>query len=428
MAVTAHAVSNHYRRDWEDFLVGRRESEVLIERRRQALERFETLGIPDRHQEAWRFTDVSDLAQTPYHWVRDEALLDSAQLPPELDGRRLVFVNGRLHAGLSRLEAMPQGVSVTSLAQAWDQAIPHLDRLPGLEQHPFSALNSAFFQDGAYIHVSRAVALDTPLQLVFYSTGMDSAVYPRNLIVLDEAAQACIVEEHCGDGAYLSCPLTEIRVGAGAVLNYHKLQDEDRRARHLGGLRLQQERDSQVTYHSLSMGALLSRTDSFVLLNGEGADCTLNGLTLVEDQQLGDHHVQMEHARPHGSSRQLFKGILDAKARTVFDGLIHVHQDAQKTDAGQHNRNLLLSRQAQANSNPRLEIYADDVKCNHGSAVGFLDPDALFYLRSRGLAKADARAMLVYAFANDSIERIGLTSLRERLEKYLLERLYPGGK
>jgi Fe-S cluster assembly protein SufD len=223
----------------------------------------------------------------------------------------------------------------------------------------------------------------------------------------------------------LTCPVTEAYLGDGAVLEYHKIQQEDAAAWHLGGLRLRQGRDSQARLHMVSSGGLLNRTDVFALLDGEGADCNINGLTVVEDEQLGDYHLRVEHAKPQGTSRQLFKGILDDKSRAVFDSLIYVHPHAQKTDASQTNRNLLLSRRAVASSNPRLEILADDVKCSHGSTIGFLDPDALFYLRSRGIGEAEARAMLVYAFANDSVERIRLKPLRERLEHLLFERLYP---
>jgi Fe-S cluster assembly protein SufD len=206
--------------------------------------------------------------------------------------------------------------------------------------------------------------------------------------LLAEASQAVIVEDYRGEGRYLTCPVTEIRLEQGAVLSHHKVQEEDPQAWHLGGLRMHQQQNSSIAAHFLSAGGLLARTDIFILLDGEGADCNLDGLTLAGEGQLGDYHIAMEHARPHSSSGQLFKGVLAGKARAVFDGLIHVRQNAQKTQAMQNNRNLLLSRRALANSNPRLEILADDVKCNHGSTIGYLDPDALFYLRSRGISHA----------------------------------------
>ena len=307
------------------------------------------------------------------------------------------FVNGRFAPGLSHLREMPDRALIASLDQAllthpeWIE--PYLDRLPGLAQHPFAALNTAFWEDGAFVHLSRGTVVETPIHLIFHAAGGDIAVYPRLLLVLDEGAQATVVVEYQGTGRYLNAPVTEAQLGDGAVLHYHQIQQESPQAFHLGGIRLQQGRNSEANLHLLSVGGQLARTDLEALLDGEGASCTLNGLTLARDQQFSDVHVRVEHAQPHGSSQQLFKSVLDGKARTVFDGMIHVRPHAQKTDARQVSRNLLLSRQAQANANPRLEILADDVKCGHGSTTGFLDPDAEFYLRARGIGAAQARAI-----------------------------------
>ena len=250
----------------------------------------------------------------------------------------------------------------------------------------------------------------------------------KHRIVLEEAAQSTLVVDYRGQGRYLTCPMTEINLGKGTVLDYHLIQQDDPQSWHLSGLRLQQEQNSRFTGHLLSAGGLLTRTDIYGLLAGEGAECHWYGLTLVKDKQLGDQHLLVEHAKPRGNSQQLFKGVLEDKGRIVFDGMIRVQQHAQKTDANQQNRNLLLSRQALAHSNPRLEILADDVKCSHGSTVGFLDPNALFYLRARGIGLAEAHAMLVYAFANEIVESIELAPLRERLEQLLSERLYPAAE
>jgi len=258
---------------------------------------------------------------------------------------------------------------------------------------------------------------------VFYATGGDSAVHPRLLLALEDSTQATVVVEYRGTGRYLNVPVAELQLGAGAVLDYHQIQEESLQAFHLGGVRVQQGRDSQAHLHLLSIGAQLARTDLEALLDGEGAHCSLNGLTLVRDTQFSDIHIRVEHAQPRGTSEQIFKSVLDSKAHTVFDGMIHVRQHAQKTDARQANRNLLLSKQAHANANPRLEILADDVKCGHGSSTGFLDPDAEFYLRARGIPAAQARALLVHAFANDSLNRIRLTPLRERLAHVLADHL-----
>jgi Fe-S cluster assembly protein SufD len=428
-AVTAFADTDTYRQDFEALTARRCEPDNLLSLRRTALKRFESLGLPSSRQEAWRFTDISALAQIPFRRAGDTPV-DAARLPV-LKGphHRLVFVNGRFAPRLSRLQAMPDEVLIASLGQALlthpEQVVSYLDRLEGLEDNPFTARNSAFWEDGAFIYLPRDVVLEQPLHLVCFAIGDDTASHPRSLIILEDTAQATLVADYQGEGRYLHCPVTEIQLGAGAVLSYHLLQEEDPQAWHLGGVRLRQEQDSHFSGHLLSAGGLLTRTDLYALLAGEGAECYLNGLTLVKDKQLSDQHIRVEHARPRGTSRQLFKSILEDKGHAVFDGMIHVHKQAQKTDASQQNHNLLLSRQALANSNPRLEILADDVKCSHGSTTGFLDLDALFYLRSRGIGQADAQAMLVYAFANEIVEHIRLAPLRERLEGLLSERLYP---
>ncbi len=428
-AVTAFADTDAYRQDFEAFTAKRREPDGLFSLRRAALKRFEALGLPSSRQEAWRFTDVSALTRSPFQRAGDTPV-DADRLPA-LKGphHRLVFVNGRFAPGLSRLQDMPDQVLIASLGQALlthpEQVVTYLDRLKGLEDNPFTARNSAFWENGAFVYLPRGAVVEQPLHLIFFATGDAIASYPRSLIVLEETAQATIVADYQGEGCYLHCPVTEIQLGAGAVLSYHLIQEEDPQAWHLGGLRLQQEQDSHFSGHLLSAGGLLTRTDLYALLAGEGAECHLNGLLLVKDKQLSDQHIRVEHAKPRGTSRQLFKGILEDQGRAVFDGMIYVHKQAQKTDASQQNHNLLLSRQALANSNPRLEILADDVKCSHGSTIGFLDSDALFYLRSRGIGQADAQAMLVYAFANEIVEQIRLAPLRERLERLLSERLYP---
>lgn len=423
--MTAAASEQHdsYRPAFAQFMADRREPDAIARLRREAFTRFDTLGLPTRQQESWRLTDLSGLQ--PWVMQRPTAIpVDAGALPTlDLPTHRLVFVNGRYAPGLSHVQQMPNQVFIASLGQALlthpEFITPHLDRLPGLEQHPFTALNTAFWEDGAFIYLPRSAVVETPIHLIFCTTGTDIAVYPRLLLVLEENAQATVIVEHQGTGRYLSAPVTEARVGEGATLHYHKVQQDSPQAFHLGGVRIQQRRNSEAHVHLLSFGGSVARTDLEALLDGEGARCSLNGLTLARDQQFSDVHVRVEHAQPQGSSQQVFKSVLDDKARTVFDGMIHVRPHAQKTDARQASRNLLLSRQAQAHSNPRLEILADDVKCGHGSTTGFLNPDAEFYLRARGIGAAQARALLVHAFANDSLNQIRLTSLRERLARLL---------
>ncbi|MFO1371899.1 MAG: Fe-S cluster assembly protein SufD [Candidatus Competibacteraceae bacterium] len=427
MTATAPLFSDPYRQRFADFMANRREPDAIIRLRREAFERFQTLGPPTRQQEAWRFTDLSALQALTLQRPADAPVEASALPMLETPTHRLVFINGRFAPGLSRLRDLPDRTLIASLGQTLltqSRRIElYLEQLPGLAQQPFAALNAAFWEDGAFVHLPRGVAVEEPIHLVFYATGGDSAVHPRLLLVLEDGAQATVVVEYRGQGRYLNAPVAELHLDEGAVLHYHQLQEESPQAWHLGGIRIRQGRDSEAQLHLLSVGGQLVRTDLEALLDGEGAGCILNGLILARDSQVGDYHVRVEHAQPRGTSQQLFKSVLDDKARSVFDGMIHVRPHAQKTDARQTSRNLLLSKQALANSNPRLEILADDVKCGHGSSTGFLDPDAWFYLRARGLSAEQARAMLVYAFANDSLNQIRLTPLRTRLVRLLAAHL-----
>lgn len=405
---------------------------AFLGRLRQAgRQRFERLGLPHRRQESWRFTDLGDFAERRFART-GSALVDTARLPqPFADGPRLVFVNGRFQASLSRLAELPEGISVSPLGVAVRQQPALLERYlnqaPTLEEQPFSALNDALLQDGVMVHVAAGKTLEQPLELVYFSDGSDSACYPRNLVVLEQAAQLEVVEDHCGHGSYLSCPQTELLLAKDSNCRYHKLQQETAAAWHLGSLRLHLASGAQLAALLLNAGGRVNRTDIVVGLEGEAADCRLHGLSLVENGELADYHVQVEHRKPNSSSRQQFKSVLNGKSRAVFDGLIKVLEKAQKTDASQSSRNLLLSQRALANTNPRLEILADDVKCAHGATVGFLDPDALYYLRSRGIDADQARAMLVFAFANEQLDVVDLPGLRERLEGLLIERYFPDG-
>lgn len=427
MAATAPLFSDPYRQRFADFMADRREPAAIARLRREAFERFQTLGLPTRQQEAWRFTDLSALQALALQRPTDTPVVAGALPTLEMPAHRLVFVNGRYAPGLSQPRALPERTRIATLGRMLStqpgRIEGYLDRLPGLEQHPFATLNTAFWEDGLFVHLPRGITVETPIHVVFHAAGGDSAVHPRLLLVLEDGAQATVVVEYRGQGRYLSAPVAELHLGDRAVLHYHQLQEESPQAFHLGAIRVRQGRVSQTQLHLLSFGGHLARTDVETLLDGEGAGCTLNGLTLARDSQVGDYHVRIEHAWPHGTSQQLFKSVLDDRARSVFDGMIHVRPQAQKTDARQLSRNLLLSKQASAHSNPRLEILADDVKCGHGSSTGFLDPDAEFYLRARGIPAARARALLVHAFANDNLNQIGLTPLRERLARLLVARL-----
>lgn len=426
MTAVAPLFFDRYCQTFATFMAGRHEPDAISQVRRAGFARFETLGWPTRRQEAWRFTDLTALQALTLQQPAS-ALIDAAILPSlEISTHRLVFVNGRLAPALSQPPELSDGIIIAGFSQFlsthsdWIGSV--LDSLHVLKSHPFSALNTALWEDGALIHLSSGTVIEKPIHLVFYATGGDMAMYPRLSLMLENGAQATVVVEYRGQGRYLNAPLTEITVGNGATLHYSKVQQESLQSFHIGGIRIRQSGNSQAHLHLFSSGGQLARTDLEALLDGEGDGCVLNGLTLTGDGQMTDYHILMDHASPNGTSEQVFKSVLDGKSQAVFDGLIHVRQHAQKTDARQTSRNLLLSRQAQVHSNPRLEILADDVKCGHGSSTGFLDPDAEFYLRARGIPIVQARALLVHAFANASLERIALMPLRERLSRVLATR------
>lgn len=393
--------------------------------RARGWEQFCQLGLPRRKQEAWRLTDLRGFQPDNYQRL-EPAPVDIAALPAPLnpDAIRLVFTQGQFSPSLSNLPELPQGVVIGALATALEQ---HADLLAPLvdlliPEHPFQALNQALFSDGALIYVPQGKALEATIEIIHYNSG--GQIHPRNIIVLEPGAEVSVVEYQLGNGDYFTTPVTHCYVAANARLRYHQLQQHSGKSFQLGSFLLEQAQSSTADLHFFSLQGKLNRTDIEVSLNGERAECSVDGLSLTDAKTLADYHVTVKHAVPQCQSRQLFKAVLDGQSKTVFDGLIKVVNDAQQTHAQQTNRNLLLSRRAIAHSNPRLEILADDVQCAHGSTTGFLDPDALFYLRARGISAAQAKAMLVYAFANEQIERITVDPLRERLEQVLYQRFH----
>ncbi len=404
--------------------------------RRLGIERFAALGFPTLKQEAWRLFNVAPIARRTYELsTGDGDRITSVELAPFLfdTAARLVFVDGRFSARLSQVGALPPGVIAGSLAKALlrhpDKLEPWLGRIAKVGDHPFVALNTAFLRDGAFVWVPRGTVVEAPIHLLFLSSdneGRATASLPRNLFVVGENSQVKLVETYAGTGTYFNCPVTELAAGSGSVVDHYKVQRESRDAFHVATFQVLAERACAPSSHSISIGGGLVRNDVNAVLDGEGIDCILNGLYLAEGRQVVDNHMRVEHAKAHCASHELYKGVLDGHGRAVFDGLIHVHPGAQKTDAKQSNRNLLLSPNAIANSNPRLEIFADDVKCTHGSTVGQLDDDAVFYLRSRGIGEEAARSLLTYAFASDIVERIKVEPVRRDLEEFLFARLPQG--
>ena len=404
--------------------------------RHKGLDVFDRIGFPSNRQEEWRKTNVAAIKRSTFSRAPEGADgLTPEKIQPFLlpDCIDLVFVNGRLSHELSRLKDLPEGVFAGSLAVALAQQGALVEQHLGQHadiQHPFVALNTAHIEDGAFIHVPRGVAVETTIHVLFLATTGDEPTvsYPRNLFVAEESSELTVVESYGGfaNDRYFTCPVTEIVGQANSVIDHYRLGQESLGAFHVATQKIHLERDTNFFTHSINHGGALVRNDIQAMLDAEGIHCTLNGLYLARGTQHVDHQMRVDHAKPNCHSYELFKGILEDRARAVFNGRIYVHQDAQKTDAKQSNRNLLMSKDALVHSNPQLEIFADDVRCTHGSTTGHLDDEAVFYLRSRGIGEAAARSLLTYSFAGEVLDEIRLEAVRKDLEEFLFTRLPKG--
>ncbi len=405
--------------------------------RQEGLDVFDRTGLPSRRQEEWRKTNVAAIGRTSFRRAPGGlAGLTPDKIRPFLlpDCAELVFVNGRFSRELSRLKDLPEGVFAGSLAEAMAEQGGLIEQYLGRYadiQHPFVALNTAHVEDGAFVHVPRGVAVETTIHALFLGTedgGEATVSYPRNLFVAEESSQVTVVESYGGfaDDRYFTCPVTEIVGQPNSVIDHYRLGQESLGAFHVATQKIHLGRDTNFFTHSINHGGALVRNDIQAMLDAEGIHCTLNGLYLARGSQHVDHQMRVDHAKPNCHSYELFKGILEDRARAVFSGRIYVHQDAQKTDAKQSNRNLLLSKEALVHSNPQLEIFADDVRCTHGSTTGYLDDEAVFYLRSRGIGEEAARSLLTYSFAGEVLDEIRLEAVRKDLEEFLFTRLPKG--
>jgi Fe-S cluster assembly protein SufD len=371
----------------------------MIEKiREEARRRFADVGFPTTHEEDWRFTSVAAISK----------LVAQALVP----------------AAPALLPAQIPGVQISRLSESAVE--PYLARYANYQTNPFVALNTANFADGLFIRIAKGAVVEEPIELIIQSAanGHPTVSHPRILVVAEPNSQATIVERYAGNGgAYLTNSVTEIVAADHAVIDHYKLQTESAHAFHVSTLQIQLGRDANFRSHSLAFGGALVRNDVNAVLS-EGCECTLNGLYLVNGGQHIDNHTTIDHAKPHAASHELYKGILEGHSTAVFNGKILVRKDAQKTDAKQTNKNLVLSEDAVINTKPELQILADDVRCTHGATIGQLDKEAIFYLQSRGIGLADARDLLIYAFARDIVDRIKVASLRDQLEKLLLEKLH----
>ncbi len=406
-----------------------RELPWLRELRESAFARFCEVGFPTTHDEDWRFTNASAIAKMPF-----ELAPHSRVSPSEVEnfgvtgfGCSLVFVNGRLARELSSIGKLPPGVTVNSLAEEIcsnsSEVQSHLGRYLNIQRDAFAALNTAFAEDGAYIHVPRGVVLTEPIYLLFISTAGNKPVmtHPRNLILVEDEGQATVVEDYVsiGETPAFSNTATELAAGESAVVSHYMVEREHQQAFNISTLRIQQGRSANVSSHSVLLGGGLVRNNVHPVLAGEGGECLINGLFIGNGRQHLDNYMLVEHASPHCASRQFYNGILDDRAHGVFHGRIIVHKDAQKTDAKQTNRNLLLSDDSQIDTKPQLEIYADDVKCTHGATIGQIEENALFYLRSRGIDEISARKLLLLAFANECLDRMAPSVARNHVEQLI---------
>ncbi|MCX6928452.1 MAG: Fe-S cluster assembly protein SufD [Verrucomicrobia bacterium] len=429
--------TDKYLETFERFEAQARQPAWVFPLRKAGIVNFADLGFPTLQQEDWRFTNVTPIAKLPFKPVFQ---VPRNSLTPEavagftfgkVTASRLVFVDGHYAAELSSPGQPQPGVVIGSLAAALaaDSGLikAHLAQKAQGEGNAFSALNTAFFQDGGFVYVPAGKQVEVPVHLLFISTAKEAGAtaHPRNLIIAEKGSQVTVLESYVSiaEASYFTNAVTDLVLGEGAVVEHVKFQDEGRNAFHIAAVHAQLARNCNFISHSIATGARLSRNSIRTALAGEGIECILNGLYLTRGDQLADHHMVVDHAQPHCNSHEYYNGILDGRSKGVFHGRILVRPAAQKTDAKQTNKNLLLSEDATADTKPQLEIYADDVKCTHGATIGQLNEESIFYLRARGIGAETARRMLIHAFAGEIIERIRYSPAREILDELVWERL-----
>ncbi len=408
----------------------------LIPFRKAGLAQYAKTGLPTLRDEDWRFTNIDPVRQTTFklpdvgNSLSEDAL---RSIPFPFKGgnaTRIVFLDGYFQDHLSDVDSLPDSVTAMSLKEAVrreDLGLEkHLGQYTYQNDNPFAALNAAFFQDGLYLHIPKNLEVEKPIHIIHVSSGTENrSSFARCLIHAEKFSKCTLLESYhaLSDGAYLSVPTTEFVIEEEARIEHIKVQDESRQAFHMASIYAWVGRSAHFHSHYLSTGSRINRNNIRTKLDGEGLECVLNGLYLADQDQLADNHMIVDHSKPHCDSHEYFNGILDDRARGVFHGRILVQQIAQKTDAKQTNKNLLLSDEATADTKPQLEIYADDVKCTHGATIGQLDDEAIYYLRTRGVPKAVAQRMLVHAFAGEIIDRIQHDAIREELDGLVWNRL-----
>ncbi|MFT5260873.1 MAG: Fe-S cluster assembly protein SufD [Cryomorphaceae bacterium] len=404
----------------------------LTQTRAAGVARFNELGIPSTKDEDWKYTNLRALASKPFNATQREEGLSTIN-SSELDATRLVFSNGLFQSSLSDLTSLPAGAIVCSMAKALhihaDKVQAQLAVLQPEDGNVFISLNTGLFTDGTFVFVPKGVKLEKPVEMTFVATGEQTFNTPRNLIIFEEGAEATIIERHLSsdESTALTNTATEIKLSANAQCDFYLIQTAGAKARQIGGTWVHQEAGSRFSARTITLGGQLVRNELKVTLAGENAHTDCIGLFIGKARQHIDNHTTIRHQAPNCTSREVYKGILDDRARGVFHGRVVVDQDAQQTFAEQENANLLLSRDAEVDTKPQLEIYADDVKCSHGATVGELDAKQIFYLQSRGIDKDSARTLLTYAFAADVLDEIELPSLKNELRQVVAKNMHLEG-
>ncbi len=409
---------------------------VALPIQQQAIKHLKEIDFPHKKIEAWHYTSLNPLLEYSFAPADEDVVLSYSNIEDLVLGQpddiRIVLYNGKYQPDLSHIPASIKGLHIESLRTALtrtdERVMNHLGKLSGEGEHLFNTLNTALIQDGVYIHVAANIHIEQPIEILHVSLSFSGALIsqPRNLIILEENSTATIVENYSslGDSLCFNNIINEIFISKDANLSHPRLQDESRQTRHLAALYIQQDENSHYQCITSSLGALWSRTEFHIDLHGTGADCQLHGLYLAGDNQANHNHLQVSHTAPGCSSREFFKGILQGHGRAVFDGLVIVQADAQQTDAHLSNANLLLSRDAEINTKPVLEINADDVQCSHGTTVGQIDQDMLFYLRARGIPENKALQIICQGFAAEIVEHYDWKPLQQRVTSLLEQRLH----
>ncbi|OGU52412.1 MAG: Fe-S cluster assembly protein SufD [Ignavibacteria bacterium GWC2_35_8] len=422
--------------DFENSLNGGK-AKPVHELRRSAISKFSELQFPTTRDEEWKYTNISPLLKHDFVPVQKSAEDYEFEvnhfLFDKMEHSLIVFINGMYSSGLSKIKDLPKGVVVKSLSEAIKEDNPivkrHLGQYADFKNHIFTSLSAAFVQDGAFIYIPDGKVVEDPIHILFLtiSDNQKILVQPRNLFVAGKNSQFTIIEHFAStsdEDIYFTNSVTEIVTEENAFVDHLKVQEESKKAFHIGRMDVHQERNSNFVSHLISFGAAISRNDFNSRFNDDGGESMLNGLFLIEGTQLFDAHTLIDHAKPHCNSHEHYKGILMGSSRGVFNGKVIVRKNAQKTNAFQENNNIILSDDALVNTKPQLEIFADDVKCSHGATIGQLDNDAMFYLKTRGIGVDRAKAILIHAFASDVVRYIKVNAVREYIESILKKKFH----